>query len=324
MSSVMDKKIGEHDLPVRSNGNLLACLTVSKGRCCNGWMTTEAESLAGFLSRTESIAVLCGAGVSTASGIPDYRDRNGDPKHAQPIQYADFVQNEKSRKRYWARSYIGWQRFSKARPNAAHHALADLESTGKMDTLITQNVDRLHHSAGSQRIIELHGDLGNVRCTSCGRTQSRSGYQRELRRANPGWHAEVFRYRPDGDAELAEKGHRDFRIPGCTKCGGVVKPDVVMFGETVPRERVEDATAAVARADALLVVGSSLMVFSGFRFVRQARAQEKPIAIVNQGRTRADDIASLKLEADCCRVLVDALDLLTTPAGLPDGVSGSG
>ncbi|MGB5624952.1 MAG: NAD-dependent protein deacetylase [Woeseiaceae bacterium] len=273
-------------------------------------MASHSMVLAGFLAGHESIAIVSGAGVSTGSGIPDYRDRNGDWKHARPIQFQDFVKDVAFRKRYWARSYVGWQRFSRARPNAAHLALAGLEAAGKVDTLITQNVDRLHSEAGSRRVIDLHGDLGKVRCLACKTTHTRLDYQRALKENNPDWHAEVFRYKPDGDAELASNSHDEFCVPGCAACGGVIKPDVVMFGETVPRERVRDAFSAVDRADALLVVGSSLMLFSGFRFARQAAAQSKPIAIVNQGRTRADDIAALKLEADCGEVLAAAVEML--------------
>lgn len=267
--------------------------------------------LVDFLDQAGSLAVLCGAGVSTASGIPDYRGRNGEKKHADPIQYGDFIKKPGYRQRYWARSYIGWRRFGRARPNAAHYALAELESLGKVDTLITQNVDRLHHDAGNQSVIELHGDLSKVRCVACDGVVARSDYQSSLKAANPGWHAEVFRYKPDGDAELAEKSYRSFRVPACPDCEGIMKPDVVMFGEAVPRDRVADATSAVERADALLVVGSSLMVFSGFRFARQAAALDKPIAIVNQGVTRADDMAALKVDDDCTQVLGDAI------AGLP-------
>lgn len=273
-------------------------------------MEMRSQALADFLARHESLAVVSGAGVSTASGIPDYRDRNGEWKHAQPIQYQDFVGNLNSRKRYWARSYVGWQRFSKARPNAAHYALADLEATGKVDTLITQNVDRLHSAAGSRRVIDLHGDLSKVRCLGCNATGDRWDYQQQLRDANPGWHSRVFRFRADGDAEIANKSHDEFCVPECDVCGGTVKPDVVMFGETVPKERVDSAAMAIDRADALLVAGSSLMLFSGYRFARQAIEQQKPIVIVNQGRTRADDIAALKVEADCGNVLSEAVGLL--------------
>lgn len=275
-------------------------------------MNSPGMALAGFLAENESIAVVSGAGVSTGSGIPDYRDRDGNWKHAQPIQYQDFVKHARFRKRYWARSYVGWQCVSAARPNAAHYALAGLEEAGKVDTLITQNVDRLHSAAGSRRVIDLHGDLGTVRCLACDATQTRSDYQEMLKAANPDWHARVFRYRPDGDAELANESHDAFCVPACRKCDGIVKPDVVMFGETVPNERVRNASAAIDRADALLIVGSSLMLFSGFRFARQAREQKKTIAIINNGRTRADDIAALKVEADCGDTLAAAAALLAS------------
>lgn len=266
-------------------------------------MKASTEALREFLDANETVAVLTGAGVSTGSGIPDYRDRNGDWKHAQPMQYHEFAGSGAARQRYWARSYVGWQRFGNAEPNAAHRALAQLESAGKVDTLITQNVDRLHSRAGSRRVIDLHGDLGVVVCLGCGDKDSRRNFQQRLADANADWHADVFRYNPDGDAELAEKSHLDFRVPGCRRCGGVVKPDVVMFGESVPKGRVDDAMAAVDRADALLVVGSSLMVYSGFRFARRAGDTRKPIAIVNTGKTRADDLAQLKVDADCRQVL---------------------
>ena len=273
-------------------------------------MNPAIKSLGDFLSRADSLAVLSGAGVSTASGIPDYRDREGGWKHAQPMQYGDFVRSDDARKRYWSRSYVGWQRFSAARPNAAHHALARLESTGKVDTLITQNVDGLHSKAGSRRVIDLHGRLSKVICLNCSRSSPRSEYQQELKDANSEWHAEVFRYKPDGDAELAANSHEHFNVTGCAGCGGIVKPDVVMFGEAVPKDRVRDASTAIERTNALLVIGSSLMVFSGFRFARQAREQRKPIAIVNQGRTRADEMATLKVDVDCTTALSAALDLL--------------
>ena len=273
-------------------------------------MEQQNSQLADFLAENGSVAVVSGAGVSTSSGIPDYRDRNGAWKHAQPIQFPDFVKYTDSRKRYWARSYVGWQRFSRARPNAAHYALAELEAGGKVDAIITQNVDRLHSEAGSRRVIDLHGDLGKVRCIGCNKTYSRLEFQQALKDANPDWHAEVFRYKPDGDAELADNSHDAFEVPGCEICAGIVKPHVVMFGENVPRERVQDASAAVERADALLVVGSSMMLFSGFRFARQAAEQRKPIAIVNQGRTRADEMAVLKIETDCGDVLAGAAALL--------------
>lgn len=247
--------------------------------------------------------MLSGAGISTASGIPDYRDRDGNSKIKTPIQFQEFMSSANFRQRYWARSFVGWQRFSKAAPNAAHRALARLESDGKIDTLITQNVDGLHRKAGSRRVIDLHGDLARVSCQQCGHKESRTCYQQQLKDANPDWHACVFRFNPDGDAEVAETSLDAFTVPACDRCGGIIKPDVVMFGENVPKDRVVAATAAVERSDALLIIGSSLMVYSGFRFARLAAKRHIPIVLVNQGRTRADDLAALKLDDDCVRIL---------------------
>ena len=266
-------------------------------------MSPMTQELAELFADLGTVTVLTGAGVSTGSGIPDYRDRDGEWKQAQPMQFAEFAGSDAARQRYWARSYVGWQHFGTARPNTSHRALARLEAAGKVDTIITQNVDRLHSRAGSENVIDLHGDLGKVRCIDCDDVSLRHTFQRELKAANPDWHAHVFRYRPDGDVELAEESHADFRVPGCSRCGGRIKPDVVMFGESVPKGRVEDAMSAVDRTDALLVAGSSLMVYSGFRFARRAHETGKPIAIVNRGKTRADDIAAVKVDADCGDVL---------------------
>ncbi len=266
-------------------------------------MSPKTQELAELLADVGSFTVLTGAGVSTGSGIPDYRDRNGEWKNSPPMQFSEFAGSDGARQRYWARSYVGWRRFGTARPNAAHRALARLEAAGRVDTVITQNVDRLHSRAGSGNVIDLHGDLSRVRCIDCDDTSLRHAFQRELKAANPDWHARVFRYRPDGDVELAENSHEDFVVPACSRCGGRIKPDVVMFGESVPRKRVADAMSAVERTDALLIAGSSLMVFSGFRFARRAHETGKPIAIVNRGKTRADDIATVKVDADCGDVL---------------------
>jgi NAD-dependent SIR2 family protein deacetylase len=262
-------------------------------------MNPDAQALTRFLTRAKRVAVVSGAGVSTGSGIPDYRDRNGDWKHARPAQYAQFIGSWQVRQRYWARSFTGWSRIAEAEPNAAHHALATLESAGRIDTLITQNVDGLHHRAGSRKVIDLHGRLASVRCLDCGSVTSRHSWQKRLAGANPGWNGNAEFFVPDGDAQLEEENVSTFAVPGCHSCGGVVKPDVVFFGENVPRARVASALEATDRADALLVVGSSLMVFSGYRFARRAADSGKPVAIVNRGRTRADDIASLKIDAGC-------------------------
>ena len=261
------------------------------------------DSLRDFLSQHDSVVVLTGAGVSTSSGIPDYRDRNGDWKQSQPMQFGEFKASDAARRRYWARSYVGWSRFSEARPNAAHEALARLESSGKVDTLITQNVDGLHGEAGSRNVIDLHGRLASVRCIDCNSMQERQRFQEALQEANPHWDAQPSRFNADGDAVLAADSHEQFLVPGCPSCGGAVKPDVVMFGESVPKSRVERAFEALDRARALLVVGSSLMVYSGFRFARHASARGMPIAIVNRGLTRADDLATLKVDGDCETVL---------------------
>jgi NAD-dependent SIR2 family protein deacetylase len=266
-------------------------------------MNPDASELARFLARARRVAVVTGAGVSTASGIPDYRDRNGDWKHARPVQYADFVSRPEVRRRYWARSFAGWQRIAGAQPNRAHTALAALESAGKVDTVITQNVDGLHHRAGSRRVIDLHGRLQSVRCMSCGAITGRDEWQAQLAAANPEWRRDADYFAPDGDAKLRDEDVSDFVTPDCAACGGLMKPDVVFFGENVPRERVASAFDATDRADALLVVGSSLMVYSGYRFARRAAETGKPIAIVNRGRTRADELAALRIDADCGEVL---------------------
>jgi len=266
-------------------------------------MNPDARELARFMARAGRVAVVTGAGVSTASGIPDYRDRNGDWKHARPVQYADFVARPEVRQRYWARSFAGWARIANAKPNRAHTALAALESAGTVATVITQNVDGLHHRAGSRQVIDLHGRLQRVRCMGCGNTIGREQWQAQLAAANPEWRAATDYFAPDGDAKLRDEDVSAFVAPDCEACGGFLKPDVVFFGENVPRERVASAFEALDRADALLVVGSSLMVFSGYRFARRAAETGKPIAIVNRGRTRADDIASVRIDADCGEVL---------------------
>lgn len=274
-------------------------------------METAAESLANFMTRAGQVAVVTGAGVSTASGIPEYRDREGNWKHAKPVQFADFVASARVRQRYWARSFSGWQRMSAAGPNAAHHALAKLEAAGFIDTLVTQNVDGLHTAAGSRNIVNLHGRLDAVVCLDCGASIARSDWQSELTTANPAWSAEIAALRPDGDADLKTAESSEFSVPDCGNCGGIMKPDVVFFGESVPGARVQQASEAVARSGGLLVIGSSLMVFSGFRFARQALEKQKPIAILNQGRTRADEFAGLKLDADCGDTLEQTVQRIT-------------
>lgn len=262
-----------------------------------------ADQLQRFFLDHERIAVLTGAGCSTASGIPEYRDDEGAWKHARPVQYADFLASATTRQRYWARSFSGWQRFGNARPNGAHAALATLGGSGRLSGLITQNVDNLHRRAGSRAVIDLHGVLERVRCLDCNDISRRADLQARLQSANPDWTAATHGVRPDGDAELGDVIFADFKVPACLHCAGLLKPDVVFFGETVPRERVLKAQSLVAESDALLVVGSSLMVFSGYRFVRQTHAAGKTIVILNRGKTRADELASMVINDDCADML---------------------
>lgn len=266
-------------------------------------MPGPAESLRSFIADHRSLAVISGAGISTGSGIPDYRDRNGNWKHSEPIQFGDFIRLGAARQRYWSRSYVGWQRFSAAEPNAGHRALAALEQKGHIDTLITQNVDRLHHAAGSARIIELHGALAEVRCLDCGAITDRAAMQQRLRAANPGWGAAADTINPDGDATLDRDDYERFVVPPCATCGGMLKPRVVFFGESVPPPRVEAAFAAVERADALLVAGTSLTVYSGLRFVRAAAERGLPIALVNVGPVRDEHLIDARVDGPTGRLL---------------------
>src|SRR5271155_2653600 len=249
---------------------------------------TECSSLEEFVDRHRRLFVLTGAGCSTGSGIPDYRDADGQWKRAQPVTLQAFMADEKTRRRYWARSLVGWRRIRRARPNDAHRALARLEAMGRSELLLTQNVDRLHQAAGSVRVIDLHGRLDLVRCMSCELRAARDEVQDELGRLNASWLDLEAADAPDGDAKLDSADFSSFIVPSCRRCGGVLKPDVVFFGETVPRDRVGAAKRLLMRADAMLIVGSSLMVHSGFRFVQLAASAGKRAAAVNLGRTRAD------------------------------------
>jgi NAD-dependent SIR2 family protein deacetylase len=252
------------------------------------------------------LAVLTGAGVSTDSGIPDYRGP-GAPVRA-PMTYQQFTSGPEAQRRYWARSYLGWTRMRHAKPNPAHHALARLEAAGRVLLLMTQNVDGLHERAGSRSLCALHGRVADVVCLSCRHHTSRAALQARMDLLNPAFAARhvAAASRPDGDVELESTS--DFRVPGCELCGGVLKPDVVFFGENVPKERVRRCYDAVETADALLVAGSSLTVLSGFRFVRHAHKLGVPVVIVNRGATRGDDLATHKLDTGCA-------DFLTALAG---------
>lgn len=267
----------------------------------------SAGVLAAFLVRHPGIAVLTGAGCSTGSGIPDYRDDGGHWKHRRPVQYADFVRCADVRRRYWAQSFHGWQRIADATPNAAHAAITRLESAGRITGIITQNVDDLHRRAGSRNVVDLHGILSRIRCLQCGAITPRQAFQSVLEQHNPHWDVALSRLGPDGDSTLTTSDFGGFNVPACPSCDGVVKPDVVFFGESVPTDRVARAGEIVAGSDALLVVGSSLMVFSGFRLARMAAAAGLPIVIVNRGITRADGLADFRLAGDCAAILADGV-----------------
>ena len=256
------------------------------------------------------IAVLTGAGCSTESGIPDYRGPETRRRARNPIQFRAFLGDPASRRRYWARAMVGWARFSAAQPNDAHRALAAMEESGLLTGLVTQNVDRLHQDAGSRNVVELHGALAEVICLSCGRLSPRARLQERLQEANPGWADRVAELAPDGDAEIDPS--RDFRVVGCERCDGPLKPHVVFFGEGVPRERVDAAWAIVDAADVLLVVGSSLAVYSGYRFVRGAAKRGQPIALINLGETRGDGHARVRVDARAGQLLPHLLRRLTT------------
>lgn len=248
------------------------------------------------LMRGRRTAVVTGAGCSTESGIPDYRGPETRRRARNPMQYREFMKSPEARVRYWARSAVGWTRVAAAEPNEGHRALAALERAGRVEGVITQNVDRLHHQAGSQNVVELHGTLHRVRCMACGDLTTRAAMQRRLLGLNPDIHNARAAFAPDGDADVADRYVRSFRLPECRHCGGTLKPDVVFFGESVPRDLVDQAWALFGSADLLLVIGSSLAVFSGYRFVLRAEKKGLPVAILNLGPTRGDDRATLKIE----------------------------
>ncbi len=268
---------------------------------------SDTSRLRAFLDAHSRVFVLTGAGCSTASGIPDYRDREGGWKGARPIQHQAFIAHEHKRKRYWARSMAGWPAVARAAPNTGHAALARLQARRQIAGLVTQNVDGLHQAAGSRGVIDLHGRLDRVVCLDCGAMHARHVVQDMLVAANPGWGRNSTVLRPDGEIDLGEIDYSAFNVPACGLCGGLLKPDVVFFGGAVPKARVARAWARLARADAVLVIGSSLMVWSGFRFVREAAARGLPIAAVNRGRSRADGLINHSFDDDCAALLQSAI-----------------
>jgi NAD-dependent SIR2 family protein deacetylase len=248
------------------------------------------------VTRGKALLALTGAGLSTESGIPDYRSPDSLARARRPIHGPEFVRSEAVRRRYWARSTLGWARMRGAEPNAGHRALAELERRGTVADVVTQNVDRLHRKAGSVRVTELHGALAEVVCLACGELEDRDELQLRLLAANPGWLDLEATVAPDGDADLPADRVDTFVVPACSRCGGVLKPRVVFFGENVPRGTVDEAFAALDRAQVLLVVGSSLAVFSGYRFLRRAVERGIPVAIVNRGPVRGEEHAVVKVE----------------------------
>jgi NAD-dependent SIR2 family protein deacetylase len=256
------------------------------------------DTLAAFVSRSDRLLVLTGAGISTASGIPGYRDAEGNWQRKPPVTHQEFMGSATVRKRYWARSMLGWPMMRGARPNPAHAALAALERQGRVAQLVTQNVDGLHTAAGSSRVIELHGRLREVRCTQCGNLHPRISMQTWLESANPAFADHSAAVAPDGDADL-DADFDAFEVPDCPACEGILKPDVVFYGDSVPKPRADAAMAAANDADAVLVVGSTLMVRSSYKLCEAAHTAGKPIVAINIGRTRADPLLSLKLQEDC-------------------------
>ncbi|MFI2507160.1 NAD-dependent protein deacetylase [Streptomyces sp. NPDC018972] len=262
---------------------------------------------------TGGVVVLSGAGISTESGIPDYRGEGGSLSRHTPMTYQDFTGSEQARRRYWARSHLGWRTFRRALPNAGHRAVAAFGRHGLLSGVITQNVDGLHQAAGSEGVVELHGGLDRVVCLSCGALSPRRALARRLAEANPGFAPVAAGINPDGDADLTDEQVGDFRVVPCAVCGGVLKPDVVFFGENVPPQRVEHCRALVREAASLLVLGSSLTVMSGLRFVRQAARAGTPVLIVNRDPTRGDRHAVTRVALPLGTALTTVADRLGIP-----------
>ncbi|XP_028384273.1 NAD-dependent protein lipoamidase sirtuin-4, mitochondrial [Phyllostomus discolor] len=266
----------------------------------------KLQELQRFVTLSKRVLVMTGAGISTESGIPDYRSEKVGlyaRTDRRPIQHRDFVRSAAVRQRYWARNFVGWPQFSSHQPNPAHWALSNWEKRGKLYWLVTQNVDALHTKAGSRRLTELHGCMHRVLCLDCGEQTPRGVLQARFAALNPTWSAEAHGLAPDGDVFLTEEQVRSFQVPSCARCGGRLKPDVVFFGDAVNRDTVDFVHRRVKEADSLLVVGSSLQVYSGYRFILTAQEKKLPIAILNIGPTRSDHLACLKLDSRCGELL---------------------
>ena len=246
-------------------------------------INSKIESLAQMLDQHPGFCVLTGAGCSTESGLPAYRDKHGHWKHSKPMQHNDFVSSAEMRKRYWARSMLGWNNFFKAKPSQTHHVITQLQASGYLSQIITQNVDRLHQHSGCQQVMDLHGRLDQVICLDCGRLAARAEFQDQLLHLNPDFKSNKQTLRPDGDVDIGAPVLATFEIPGCQYCAGVMKPNVVFFGGILNPQTVSQSLEAVEQSPGLLVIGSSLMVFSGFRLVKHANQLNKPVIIINQG-----------------------------------------
>lgn len=263
------------------------------------------------------VLVLSGAGLSTESGIPDYRGPTGSRRRSTPMTYQEFTRSSASRRRYWARSHLGWKVIATASPNAGHRAVARLQDLGLVRDVITQNVDGLHQAAGAQRVVELHGGLDRVVCLGCTARSTRRELDARLRQLNGGFAASVARVNADGDADVPDEALDGFVVADCLTCGGPLKPDVVFFGETVPKDRVQRCFELVDQARAVLVLGSSLTVMSGYRFVLAARKQGKAVAIVNQGVTRGDAKAAARVDAPLGQALPRLVQLVEQAVDVP-------
>ena len=273
-------------------------------------MSESVDSLMTILESRRPWVALTGAGISSASGIPTYRDHKGTWLGSQPIQHDEFISDSSKRQRYWSRSALGWPRVSAAQPNESHAALVKLEQAGLLAGVITQNVDRLHQRAGSQRVIDLHGRLDRVRCLDCSYGTSREAIQNWIKSNNALPDTSSLTLRPDGDADLPAHYVSDFHVPHCRACGGVVMPEVVFFGGTVPGPVVDECNQMIDAAEGMLIVGSSLSVYSGLRFCRYAVNQGKPLIILNQGQTRADDLCTHKFSHSPFTLMAECADYL--------------
>jgi NAD-dependent deacetylase sirtuin 4 len=269
-------------------------------------VTDDIKSLERFIDDHQKILILTGAGISTESGIPDYRSEDVGlyaRSNHRPIQYQDFLKSAKVRQRYWARNYIGWPKFSQSKPNITHFIVQFLENTGKVTCVVTQNVDGLHSKAGTKNVIELHGTAFRVICLDCGVNYDRHYIQKKLSELNPTIQEYSQVIRPDGDIEISQDKIENFQPPFCEHCGGILKPDITFFGDNVPKSRVDSVRQYVNDSDSVLVLGSSLTVFSGYRIILQASEEKKTIGIVNIGPTRADQLATLKISTRCGDIL---------------------